>query len=184
MVKGNSFKNPTDHESRLGFKYQQLYGDKLALNTKIDTARQGFNNPMRETTGHDFDSYVKNEEWGREQERDLETEMNMNKHSPLATSKMHSFAGPGDATETDQNKSKYDQKYKGNKYFDKVPDPLFDDDEGQDRLAMSKMRETNANMRESNQSFADESFQPQGNATEGFAQRKHSVVPDWDGKAQ
>ena len=38
------------------------------MNSKIDTARQGFNNPMRETTGLDFDSYVRNEEWGREQE--------------------------------------------------------------------------------------------------------------------
>ena len=41
------------------------------------------------------------------------------------------------------------------------------------------------NMRETNQSIGDESFQPFGNATEGFTQqRKYSVVPDWDGKAQ
>ena len=49
---------------------------------------------MRETTGQDFDSYVKNEEWDREQEtaqREQERETEMNNHHSEATNKMPSF---------------------------------------------------------------------------------------------
>ena len=39
IMKGNSLRDMADPESRLGFKYQQVYGDKIPINTKIDTAR-------------------------------------------------------------------------------------------------------------------------------------------------
>ena len=73
---------------------------------------------MRETTGLDFDSYVRNEEWGREQEITAQRERELEE----TERNQHMSSNP---TETDKQKS----KYKGNKYFDKVPDPLFDDDE-------------------------------------------------------
>lgn len=80
---------------------------------------------MRETTGLDFDSYVRNEEWGREQEITAQRERELEeKERELEETErnQHMSSNP---TETDKQKS----KYKGNKYFDKVPDPLFDDDE-------------------------------------------------------
>jgi hypothetical protein len=86
---------------------------------------------MRETTGLDFDAYVKDEEWGREQDtaqREQETEL---KNHQTDSQNITSFGG-NIPTETDKDKQKPQLKYKGNKYFDKVPDPLFDDDEVQD----------------------------------------------------